>query len=50
MAFIALKPAGGSAIFNIFAMEIVTKIVTRFSEWQHNGWYFSIEARDILIE
>jgi hypothetical protein len=30
MAFIALKSAGGSAIFNIFAMEIVTRIVTTF--------------------
>jgi hypothetical protein len=28
MAFIPLKSAGGSAIFNIFATEIVTRIVT----------------------
>ena len=28
MAFIALKSAGGSTIFNIFATEIVSKIVT----------------------
>jgi hypothetical protein len=33
MAFMAIKSAGGSAIFNINAMEIVTKIVTiKFSQ------------------
>ncbi len=45
MAFIALKSAGGSTIFNIFATEMVSKMVTKFQEGCITDGIFSIEGR-----
>jgi hypothetical protein len=45
MAFMALKSAGGSTIFAINAMEIVSKIVTKFQEGCITDGIFSIEGR-----